>query len=146
VPAVMMLLPWTLGTDLAVDEPAAAMGRFFAASFQSRTGHPLAVVTGQIGPAALVALGARSRPSVYFDEDPERSPSVTPDIIRKKGAVVVWLAADTTPTPPPDIKAYFPDLVPEVPHVFERRVQGRMPALRLGWGVIRPAPAAASAQ
>jgi Dolichyl-phosphate-mannose-protein mannosyltransferase len=146
VPAVMMLLPWTVGTDLAVDEPASAMGRFFADSFQSRTGHPLAVVTGQIGPAALVALGAPSRPSVYFDEDPERSPSVTPDIIRQRGAVVVWLAADTTPTPPPDIKAYFPDLVPEVPRLFERRVQGRMPALRLGWGVIRPAAAAASAQ
>ncbi len=146
VPAVMILLPWTLGTDLMVAEPATAMGRFFADTFQSRTGHPLAVVSGEIGPAAIVALGAPSRPSVYFDEDPQRSPSVTPAEIRKKGAVVVWLTADTNPAPPADIKAYFPDIVPEVPQVFERRVQGRMPALRVGWGVIRPASATASAQ
>jgi len=146
VPAVMILLPWTLGTDLTVAAPAAAMGRFFGDTFQKRTGHRLAVVSGEIGPAAMVALAAPSRPSVYFDEDPQRSPSVTPAEIRQKGAVIVWLAADTNPAPPPDIKAYFPDLVPEVPQVFERRVQGRMPSLRVGWAMIRPAQASASAQ
>lgn len=145
VPAVMILLPWTVGAELTVAEPASAMGRFFADTFQNRTGRPLAVVSGEIGPAAIVALGAPSRPSVYFDEDPQRSPSVTPDDIRKKGAIVVWLTADTNPAPPSDIKAHFPDLVPEVPRVFERRVQGRMPALRVGWAVIRPAPVSAQA-
>jgi hypothetical protein len=146
VPLVMILLPWTLGSDLKVAEPAAAMGRFFAATFQSRTGHPLAVVTGDVSTATLVALGAPSRPSVYFETDPQRSPSVSPDDIRKKGAVVVWLTADTTPTPPPEIKAYFPDLVPEVPQIFERRVKGRLPSLRVGWAVIRPVSVPASAQ
>jgi hypothetical protein len=146
VPAVMVLLPWAVGTDLTVAEPASAMGRFFADTFQSRTGHKLAVVTGEIGPAAIVAVGAPSRPSVYFDEDPARSPSVTVADMRAKGAVVVWLTSDTNPAPPPQIKAYFPDLVPEVPQVFERRVQGRMPALRVGWSVIRPGSASASAE
>jgi hypothetical protein len=70
---------------------------------------------------------------------------VTPADIRAKGAVVVWLTADTNPTPPADIKARFPDLIPEVPQAFERRVQGRLPLLRLGWGVIRPADATAAA-
>jgi 4-amino-4-deoxy-L-arabinose transferase-like glycosyltransferase len=146
VPFVMILLPWTLGTDLTIAEPASAMGRFFADTFQSRTGHPLAVVSGEIGPAAIVALGAPSQPSVYFDEDPQRSPSVTPADILRKGAVVVWLTSTTNPAPPPDIKAYFPDIVPEVPQIFERSVQGRMPALRVGWAVIRPASAPAAAQ
>ena len=145
VPAVLILLPWTLRTNLAVAEPAAAMGRFFADTFESRTGRPLAVVTGETATAAIVAIGAPSRPSVYFETDPDRSPSVTPDEIREKGAVVVWLAADTTPTPPPLIRAHFPDLIPEVPHTFERRVQGRLPLLRVGWGVIRPASAPAPA-
>jgi hypothetical protein len=145
VPALIFALPWTIGADLKVAEPSAAMGRFFGESFQSRTGRPLAVVTGDVPTAAMVALTAPSRPSVYFDDDPARSPSVTPDDIRKKGAVVVWLTADTTPTPPPEIKALFPDLIPEVPHAFERRVQGRLPLLRVGWGVIRPASAPATA-
>ena len=138
VPMLIVLLPWTMGTDLQIAQPATAMGRFFADSFERRTGQPLAVVTGDARTAALVALAAPSRPSVFFDADPARSPWVTADDIRKKGAVVVWLTADTTPTPPPDIKAYFPDLVPEVPRTFERPVQGRLPLLRVGWGVIRP--------
>lgn len=147
VPLVMVLLPWTIGTDLKVAQPAAAMGRFFAESFERRTGRPLAVVTGDIRTAALVALAAPSRPSVFFDADPERSPWVTVEDIRRKGAVVVWPASDTNPTPPPDIKTYFPDLIPEVPHTFERPVRGRLSLLRIGWGVIRPqnAPAPAAA-
>jgi hypothetical protein len=145
VPVVLIMLPWTLRTNLTVGEPAAAMGRFFGETFESRTGRPLAVVTGETATAAIVAIGAPSRPSVYFEADPDRSPSVTPDEIREKGAVVVWLAADTTPTPPPLIKAHFPDLVPEVPQTFERRVRGRLPLLRVGWGMIRPASTPAPA-
>jgi hypothetical protein len=37
------------------------------------------------------------------------------------------------------LKQQFPELVPEVPRVFERRVQGSLPLLRIGWAVIRPA-------
>ena len=95
VPILIVLLPWTAGMDLKVAQPANAMGRFFADSFERRTGQPLAVVTGDPRLAALVALAAPSRPSVFFDADPARSPWVTADDIRKKGAVVVWLA----PTP-----------------------------------------------
>jgi hypothetical protein len=145
VPAVMVLLPWTVGTELKVEEPARAMGHFFADSFERRTGRPLAVVTGDARTAALIALAAPSRPSVYFDSNPARSPWVTPDDIRQKGAVVVWLTADTTPTPPAEIKAHFPDLVPELPRAFDRPVQGRLSTLRVGWGVIRPGSVASAA-
>lgn len=138
VPFLIVLLPWTAGVNLSVAQPANAIGNFFADSFERRTGQPLAVVAGDRRIAALVALSAPSRPSLFFDSDPARSPWVTADDIRKKGAVVVWLSPDTSPAPPPDIKAYFPDLVPEVPRAFDRPVQGRMPILWIGWGVIRP--------
>ena len=120
------------------------MGRFFAESFERRTGRPLAVVTGDPRTAALIALAAPSRPSVYFDADPARSPWVTPDDIRKKGAVVVWLTADTTPTPPPEIKAYFPISFPKCRARSTGRCRGRLPLLRVGWGVIRPGSVAAA--
>jgi hypothetical protein len=138
VPLLIILLPWATGTDLKIAQPANAMGEFFADSFQRRTGQKLAIVTGDPRTAALIALAAPSRPSVFFDADPSRTPWVTADDIRKKGAVVVWLAADTSAAPPPDIKIYFPDLVPEVPRTFARPVEGRLPLLRVGWGVIRP--------
>lgn len=145
VPLVMVLLPWALGAELKVGAPASAMGRFFAQTFQERTGRPLKVVTGEVDTATLVALGAPSRPSVYFEGDPARSPSVTSADIRKNGAVVVWMTPDTTPTPPAAIKLHFPDLIPEVPRAFERRIEGRLPRFRVGWGVIRPASAPAAA-
>ena len=92
--------------------------------------------------AELVALAAPSRPSVYFAADPDalalgHAPPTS--AIRAR-----WLfgeLADTNPAPPPEIKAQFPDLVPEVPRTFARPVRGRLPPLLIGWGVIRPASA-----
>jgi len=145
VPIVIAVLPWTTGTELKIAQPAGAMGHFFADSFVRRTGHPLAIVSGDAHIAELVALAAPSRPNVYFDAEPQRSPWITAETIREKGAVVVWPAADTNPAPPPEIKARFPDLIPEVPHTFARPVRGRLPPLLIGWGVIRPAGAPAPA-
>lgn len=143
VPAAILLLPWATGTDLRVAQPAAAMGRFFAETFERRTGRSLAVVGGDTRTAALVALASPSRPSIYFVTEPARSPWVSAEDIREKGAVVVWPAANTNPVPPPEIKTQFPDLVPEVPQTFERPVRGRLPPLLVGWGMIRPAKASA---
>jgi hypothetical protein len=141
IPVVLIVLPWASATDLSIAQPAVAMGRFFADSFQRRTGHPLAVVSGDPRLAAVVALAAPSRPAVYFATEPERSPWVTEQDVRAKGAVVMWPAAETSAEPPPAIKARFPDLIAEVPQTFERRVRGRLPPLRIGWGMIRPANA-----
>jgi 4-amino-4-deoxy-L-arabinose transferase-like glycosyltransferase len=135
--AALAILPW-LNIDLRVTLPAPAMARFFAESFERRTGAPLQIVAGDPRTAALVALGAPSRPSLFLNATPERSPWVTPDAIKSKGAIVVWPTTDTAGTPPPEIKERFPDLVPEVPRAFDRAVQGRLPLLRIGWGVIRP--------
>jgi 4-amino-4-deoxy-L-arabinose transferase-like glycosyltransferase len=137
--ASLAILPW-LNVDLRVALPANAVGRFFAESFERRTGTPLQIVSGDPRTAALVGLGAPSRPSVYLYATPDRSPWVTADSLRSKGAIVVWPTTDTAGTPPAAIKESFPDLVPEVPRAFERTVQGRLPLLRIGWGVIRPQP------
>jgi hypothetical protein len=131
-------LPWLGVPGAGVDRPAAAMGRFFAENFARRTGTPLAIVAGEPGTAALVALGAPGRPSLYLDATPGRTPWVTADDIRRKGVVVVWPNADTRAEAPPAIAARFPGLVADVPRAFEREVQGRLPLLRIGWGVIRP--------
>ena len=131
--AALVVLPW-LNIDLRVTLPAPAMARFFAESFERRTGAPLQIVAGDPRTAALVALGAPSRPSLFLNATPERSPWVTPEAIKSKGAIVVWPTTDTAGTPPPEIKERFPDLVPEVPRAFDRAVQGRLPLLthRLG--------------
>jgi hypothetical protein len=135
------LLPWTLAIDLRVSLPAAEMGRFFAESFERRTGQPLAIVTGDTHVAALVALTAPSRPSLYVLTTPELSPRVTRQDIDAKGAVVVWPATTTRGIPPASIQERLPGLVPELPRAFERTFQGRLPLTRTGWSVIRPSGA-----
>jgi hypothetical protein len=140
--AAVALGPWTIPIDLETGRPAAAMAEFFTDSFQRRTGRPLRIVAGDADNAGLVALRSPDRPSLYLVGAPERTPWVTDNDIRENGAVVMWPSADTAGTPPAAITARFPDLVPEVPRSFERAVQGRLPLLRIGWALIRPASTA----
>jgi 4-amino-4-deoxy-L-arabinose transferase-like glycosyltransferase len=127
-----------LGGDLKVAQPANSMGRYFAEAFQRRTGRPLAYVAGDQRLAELVAIGAPTRPHVFFTSAPEKSPWAKPDDVRAAGGVLVWLSTDNAGTPPAALKAAFPDLVAEVPRVYARSVQGFLPLIRVGWAVIRP--------
>jgi 4-amino-4-deoxy-L-arabinose transferase-like glycosyltransferase len=133
----LVALPWLLGVDPRIAQPANAEGRFFAESYARRIGKPLQYVTGDPRVAPLVALGAPSRPHVYFAWAPDRSPWASADDVRAKGGVIVWPDTATGAVPPP-LKALFPQMVPEVPRSFERPVQGFLPLVRLGWAVIRP--------
>jgi 4-amino-4-deoxy-L-arabinose transferase-like glycosyltransferase len=132
------IFPWTFGTDLRVAQPANAEGRFYADIYQRRTGKALAYLSGDPRIAPLVALGAPSRPHVYFAWAPHRSPWVSPTDIRTKGGILVWPAADNSGTLPETLKVQFPEMVPEVPRSFPRAVQGMLPLIRLGWSMQRP--------
>jgi hypothetical protein len=134
----ILLLPWMASVNLKVTQPARTEGAFFADSFQRRTGKPLAFVTGDAQFAPLVALGAPSRPHVYFDWAPQRSPWASPADFQKSGGLVVWPAVDNSRTAPAGLKARFPDMVPEVPRSFARPIQGFLPLIRLGWAMQRP--------
>jgi Dolichyl-phosphate-mannose-protein mannosyltransferase len=131
-------MPWLGGADLSVAQPANAEGRFFADSFERRTGKPLEYVTGDPRLAPIIALGSPSRPHVYFDWAPQRSPWASVVDFHDHGGILVWPTGEKTTQPPATLKAQFPDLVPEVPRSFARAVQGFLPLIRLGWAVVRP--------
>jgi hypothetical protein len=133
-----LFLPWTLAIALQTGQPAGAMGRFFADNFQRRTGQPLAYVAGDPQLASLVAAAAPSRPRLYLDSAPERSPWTNAADLRANGAILVWPATDTAGTPPAELKAMFPEIVPELPRAFAHPVQGLLPLMRVGWAVLRP--------
>jgi 4-amino-4-deoxy-L-arabinose transferase-like glycosyltransferase len=136
--AATVTLPWTAAVDLEVSKPANAMGQFFTETFRRRTGKPLAIVIGDARTAGLVALASPDRPSVYLDSSPARAPWLSDAAVLEKGAIITWTATDAAGTPPPALRARFPDMVPEVPRSFDRSVQGRLPLLRIGWAMIRP--------
>jgi hypothetical protein len=135
--ATTLFLPWTANVDVATTLPARAIARFFGDSFERRTNHPLPAVAGDGQLAALISLDA-ARPHLFLDATPERTPWLSLAKFNETGGVVVWRASDTIGTPPPDIARRFPGLVPEVPRVFERLVNGRQPLLRIGWAIVRP--------
>jgi hypothetical protein len=135
--AATLFLPWTGGGEVSTSLPARAIARFFGDSFERRTNQPLRAVSGDPQLAALIALDA-GRPHLLLDAAPERTPWLSLAKFNQTGGVVVWRAADTVGTPPPDIAQRFPGLVPEVPRAFEWFVTGRQPLLRIGWAIVRP--------
>ncbi len=136
--AGIVVLPWVASVDPRVAQPANAEGRFFAQTFERRTGTPLQYIAGDQRLAPLIALAAPSRPHVYFDWAPQWSPWASAADLRRTGGVLVWPASAARTAPPARLKQQFPSLVPDVPQSFERPVQGFLPSIRLGWAVIRP--------
>lgn len=141
-PAAVVVLgalvhPWLSSASLPTSLPAKDIARYFGDSFERRTGRPLPAVAGDPELAELIAMGD-SRPHLFLDATPARTPWVTAETFREQGGVVVWRAADTAGKPPPDIAARFPEIVPELPRAFERMISGRQPLLRIGWAIVRP--------
>jgi len=132
------LLPWTFLIDLKISQPAYAEGQFFADNFERRTGKPLALVAGDAELAPLIALGSPTRPHVYFDWAPQRSPWASPADFQRDGGLLVWPAGDNRGTPPAELKVQFPAMVAEVPRSFARTMQGLLPLIRVGWSMMRP--------
>ncbi|MDO8878774.1 MAG: glycosyltransferase family 39 protein [Pseudolabrys sp.] len=134
----LALLPWIAGSDLRIAQPAEAEAQFFAENYQRRTGKPIATVSGDERLAPLLAMMTPERPRVFFAWAPRHSPWISVDDVAAQGAVLVW-PAESTGQPPATLKTQFPEMVPELPRSFERAVQGRLPPIRLGWSVLRPA-------
>jgi 4-amino-4-deoxy-L-arabinose transferase-like glycosyltransferase len=135
----IVLTPWLTKAELTIAQPARAEGTFFADAFERRTGKPLRYVAGDAQLAPLIAVGAASRPHVYFDWAPNDSPWASVEDVKREGGVLVWPAPGTSRNPPQRLAEQFPGLVPEVPQTFPRAVNGFLPPVRIGWAVIRPA-------
>jgi hypothetical protein len=144
--AGVLLLPSLFAVDLRIAQPADDIAKFVTDNFERRTGQKLKVVAGDPRLAALVSLASASRPRVFHAPDSGKPQLATRQDALQGGAVVLWRATDSAGTPPAEIKAQFPDIVPEVPRSFDRAIPSRAPTLRIGWGVVRPQAPAPAAQ
>lgn len=136
--ATLVLRPWMDRKEVATSLPAGEMGQFFDRNYTLRANVPLYGVTGDSELAALVAIGAPSRPRVLFDKSYGDTSWFGPQTFGERGGLVLWHAADTAGAAPPDIVARFPGLTPEVPRTFSRLIEGRLEPFRVGWAVVRP--------
>src|ERR1700733_13728248 len=135
--ATTLFLPWAGTAEVATSLPASAIGRFFGDSFERRTNRPLRAVAGDPQIATLIGMDS-SRPHVFLDATPARTPWINQTKFNESGGVVVWRASDTAGSPPDDLAKRFPGIVPEIPRAFERMVTGRQGLLRIGWAIVRP--------
>ena len=136
--AAVLLGPWTFPHELNHQQPAAAMAQLFTDTFRRRVGKPLEIVVGDSRPAYLLTVSSPDRPRIYSPAAPDRTPWLTIEDVRLRGAVVVWALEDQSGQAPEYLRERFPDLVPEVPRTFIRPVPGILPTYRVGWAVIRP--------
>lgn len=134
----MLLLPSVFAVDLKMAQPANDIAQYFTDNFERRTGRRLEIVGGDPRLATVIALASSRRPRVMSDNQPGRPQLASKQDAQENGAIIVWRATDSVGTPPPPIRAQFPELVPEVPRAFERAVPGRASLLRIGWGLVRP--------
>jgi hypothetical protein len=134
----VMTLPAIFAVDLKTAQPADPIARYFTENFERRTGRKLEFVAGDARLASLIGLASERRPHVIFESGKGLPQLARPEDAAEKGVVVVWRATDNAGTPPPEVKAMFPNIVPEVPRVFERTLHGRAPLIRIGWGFVRP--------
>ena len=135
--ATTLLVPWAGSSEVPTSLPAVSIAHFFDESFERRTNQKLRAVSGDAQLATLIALSP-DRPHLLLAATPQRTPWLNLSKFNETGGVVVWRASDTAGTPPADIAARFPGLVPEVPRAFEWLVNGRQPLLRIGWAIVRP--------
>jgi 4-amino-4-deoxy-L-arabinose transferase-like glycosyltransferase len=129
--------PWTDAVETQTSLPAREMGKFFADNYKLRTNRPLPAVAGDPQIATLIGIGAPSRPQVLFS-NLGKTPWIDAATVNTGGGLIVWRAHDTVGAPPDEIAKTFPGLVAEVPRTFDRLIEGRLEALRIGWGVVRP--------
>ncbi len=134
----VVALPTIFAADLKVAQPADTLARYLTENFERRAGRRLEFVAGDARLASLIGLASQRRPHVIFEPGKGLPQLVKPEDAVQSGAVVVWRATDNVGTPPPQVRAMFPNIVPEVPRVFERTLHGRAPLLRIGWGMVRP--------
>ncbi len=138
VTAQALIQPWTEAGEIRTAISAGEIGRFFSENYQRRTNQPLRAVAGDPDFTTLIGFAAPSRPHVFFDTAPERSPWIDAARFNATGGIVVWRAADTAGTPPADVLQRFPGIAPEVPQTFGQLVNGRQSPLRVGWAIVRP--------
>ncbi len=131
------IIPELRGKPSRTEWPDRALAQTFASAWSARTGAPLAIVASDGWLGGLIAMRAVPRPSVFIDGDRHHAPWITSARLAREGALVVWQIHGSDAPPPgldlPGMK------VMGVKSFAWPRNPGTAP-LRIGWGVLPPAP------
>jgi 4-amino-4-deoxy-L-arabinose transferase-like glycosyltransferase len=96
---------------------------------------PLGVVAGDVWIGGNIAFYGAKRPSVFIDADRVKSPWITPQMLARQGAVLVWPASEGMP----DWLARFPAAQRQEPIELPYVPPLGHPPVRFAWAILRPA-------
>ncbi len=85
--------------------PQAAISARFQQIWQDRVGKPMGIVAGSFWIAGLVALKPGPMASVYTDADMRIATWITPERLRREGALVVWRTSSLQAEPPVELRS-----------------------------------------
>ena len=81
-------------SDHRTNFPGPRLAAAITSQWHDRYAAPLPIVIGDEWYAGSVAWYSPDRPRVFLDGDPERSPWLDDESVRRHGAVIVWVAVD----------------------------------------------------
>ena len=116
--------------------PDREMAARLEALWRERTGCPLGIVAGETWLAGLIAMRARSRPSVFLHGDARIAPWITPGRLAAEGALAVWRAEEGRG--PPRSLARLPGFSLGGIDLFAWPRLPEAPPLAVGWGIVPP--------
>ena len=133
-----LLEPRLTGRPKRQGWPQAEMNRRFQAIWQKQTGKPLRIVAGDFWTAGLVALSPGDMPSIFTNGNFDTAPWITPERLKREGALLVWQAGDPAAGIPLDIAP----IAGNQPAHFEQfqwpLFTGAQPLL-IGYAIVPPA-------
>lgn len=115
--------------------PDRALAERFSRLWHSKMAQPLEIVAGDAWLAGLIALRETPRPSVFTDGNYSEAPWITPQRLKRAGALVVWQDSQK-PEPPPQLR--LPGLVVQDVQVFAWPDAPSAKPLRVYWGIVPP--------
>jgi hypothetical protein len=99
-----LVKPCLSGKPIRESWPQAEMSERFQRIWQEQVSRPMGIVAGSYWVAGLVALKPRAMPSILTDGDMRLSPWITPERLRREGALAVWEMSGPAAQPPDNLR------------------------------------------
>ena len=118
--------------------PQAEMNRRFQALWQAQTGKPLRIVAGDFWTAGLIALSPGDMPSIFTNGNFDTAPWITPERLKREGALLIWQVSDPSAGIPLDLAPIAGNGQPHIEQ-FAWPLFSNAPPLLIGYAIVPPA-------
>jgi 4-amino-4-deoxy-L-arabinose transferase-like glycosyltransferase len=124
------------GSHPRTEWPDRAMAQDLSAAWTKATGRPLQIVAGDPWIAGLIAMRSAPRPSVFIDANYRHAPWISPEMLKREGALVVWQVSKKAPLPPENLM--LPGLQIMGGMDIAWPYSNKIEPLHIGWGIVPP--------